>query len=68
MVLKVLLPLEGKDPSYLGLFLVLFCVFSASYSSFSLKIRSEVHELCWCDAAYLDHQLWERDELCWIQS
>jgi hypothetical protein len=47
MVLKVLLPFGGIDSSSLGLFLVMFCVLYASYSSFGHKIRSDVHELCW---------------------
>jgi hypothetical protein len=38
VVLKVLLPLGDINRSSLGLFLVLFCVLYASYSSFSHKI------------------------------
>jgi hypothetical protein len=61
MVLKVLLPLGGIDPSSLCLFLVVFCVLCASCSCFSHKIWSEVQELCWRDAACLEYHIYRKE-------
>jgi hypothetical protein len=75
MVLKVLVPLGGIDPSSLGLFLVLFCVLSASYSSLGHKFQlilsttygREMNYVGFRVRPYLHHHLWDQDrvgELC----